>query len=118
MAALAPLNEAAVSGPRQAPHDVVARLAAGGAAGLYGLKRGAPLARPAAAAWFGKPAGMTYGALFTLMEPVVADSGGGLWMRQMVLGPTPEFCLRSAGPVHLPALAVLHLSLEPVWPAA
>jgi len=118
MAALAPLNEAAVSGPRKAPHDAVARLAAGGAAGLYGLKLGAVLARPAAAAWFGKPAGMSYAALFALLEPVVAATQGGLWIRQMVLGPTPEFCFQSAAPVGLPpAIEALSLSFAPVWPA-
>jgi len=119
MAAFAPLNEAAVSGPRKAPHDAVARLAAGGTAGLYALKLGAPLARPAGAAWFGKPAGMSYAALFALLEPLVATAQGGLWIRQMVLGPTPEFCLQSTGPALLPApIEPLSLSLAPVWPAA
>ena len=117
MAALAPLNEAAVSGSRKAPHDAVARLAAGGTAGVYRLQAGAPLDRPASAAWFGKPVGMTYTALFGLLDPVVSGAGGALWMRQMVLGPTPEFCLQSAGPAGFPpAIAALSLSLSPVWP--
>ena len=119
MAALAPLNEAAVSGPRKAPHDAVARLAAAGTAGLYGLQLGAPLEPPRAAAWFGKPSGMTYASLFALLEPIVSGAGGALWMRQMVLGPTPEFCLQSARPAALPApIAALSLTLSPVWPAA
>jgi hypothetical protein len=119
MADLAPLNEGAVSGPRKEPHDAAARLAAGGAAGLYRLLLGASRELPAAAAWFGKPAGMTHAALSALLEPIVAGAEGTLWMRQMVLGPTPEFCLRSPGPLALPpALVALHLSLSPVWPAA
>lgn len=119
MGCLASLNEAAVSGPRKAPHDAVARLAADGTAGLYGLQLGVALTPPGNAAWFAKPSGMTYSALFTLLEPLVADAKGGLWMRQMVLGPTPEFCLRSAAPVELPPpIAARRLSLAPVWPAA
>src|SRR3954469_18561645 len=39
-AALDALNDAAVSGPRKAPHDLVASFAASGAAGLYRLKSG------------------------------------------------------------------------------
>lgn len=118
MAALAPLNEAAVSGPRKAPHDAVARLAGGGTAGLYRLQSGAPLVPPGAAAWFGKPSGMTYASLFSLVEPVVSGAGGALWMRQMVLGPTPEFCLQSMAPVELPpVISASRISLLPVWPA-
>ena len=118
MASLAPLNEAAVSGSRRAPHDAAARLAAGGAAGLYGLKLGAPLRAASTAVWFGKPQGMSYPALFALVEPLVQAGSAVLWMRQMVLGPTPEFCLQSSEPVAVPPpLAATVLRLEPVWPA-
>ncbi len=118
MAALAPLNEAAVSGPRKAPHDAVARLAAAGTAGLYGLQGGAPLEPPGAAAWFGKPSGMRYASLFALLEPLVSSVQGALWMRQMVLGPTPEFCLQSATPAEVPPVfSALGIALLPVWPA-
>jgi hypothetical protein len=118
MAALAPLNEAAVSGPRLEPHNAVARLAADGTAGLYALKSGSPLAVPAHAAWFGKPSGMSYAALFELLRPLTG-SAGALWMRQLVLGPTPEFCLQSASPVALPpSIDAKYLALAPVWPAA
>lgn len=101
MAALAPLNEGAVSGPRKAPHDAVAQLAGGGTAGLYGLSAGTALTAPAVATWFGKPQGMSYSSLFDALAPITR--GGALWMRQMVLGPTPEFCLHSMAPVDLPA---------------
>lgn len=118
MAALAPLNEAAVSGPRLEPHNAVARLAEDGTAGLYGLKVGTPLTRPAQAAWFGKPPGMSYAALFGILEPMVRSVPGGLWMRQMVLGPTPEFCLTSEAPIALPpSIDAKYLALAPVWPA-
>src|SRR6185436_6036574 len=64
MAALERLNDAAVSGRRQSPHDSVAALAANGIAGLYGLRAGVPLAVPDFASWFAKPEGMSYSALF------------------------------------------------------
>lgn len=119
LAALEPLSEAAVSGPRLEPHNAVARLAAGGTAGLYGLKAGAPLPAPAHAAWFGKPAGMSYAALFELLRPLTDSAPAALWMRQLVLGPTPEFCLSSGAPVALPpSIDAKYLSLAPVWPAA
>lgn len=118
MTALPSLNDAAVSGPRLEPHNAVARLAEDGTAGLYGLKAGTPLTRPAHAAWFGKPSGMSYAALFAILEPVVRSVTGGLWQRQMVLGPTPEFCLSSGAPVALPPpIDAKYLALAPVWPA-
>src|SRR6266850_1802413 len=53
------LNEGAVSGSRRAPHDDVARMAAGGAGGLYELQQGPADFRDAKVAhWFGKPPGM------------------------------------------------------------
>jgi hypothetical protein len=101
---LDPLNEAAVTASRQAPHDEAAAGAAGGTAGLYRLRRGdVDSATPTMAGWFGKPAGMSYAELDAALEPIVRESGGVLWMRQMVLGPTPEFCLQCPQPVNLPA---------------
>src|SRR5262249_32875713 len=91
-AALGLLNEAAVSGSRLQPHDVAAAVAAGGVAGVYGLKFGAALLRPQCAHWFGKPEGMSYRELFDRLAPVVDRAEGALWMRQMTLGPAKEFC--------------------------
>ena len=116
MASLDSLNQAAVTAARQVPHDAVAQLAADGIAGLYRLRAGAPIFPHPQATWFHKPAGMSYPALFEALAPVVAAASGALWMRQMVLGPTPEFCLHSAKPVELPpGIAGLTLTLHPVW---
>lgn len=116
-AALDPLNDAAVTASRQAAHDAAAAAAEGGTAGLYRLRRGAPLGAPYAAAWFAKPAGMSYSALYDTLDPVVRNGSATLWGRQMVLGPTPEFCLQSERTVPLPdVLAALTLTLRPVWP--
>jgi hypothetical protein len=60
---------------------------------------------------------MTYAELFAACAAPIERSGGGLWMRQMVLGPAREFCVRSASPVELPsAFDVLSLPLRAVWP--
>ena len=101
--ALGLLNEAAVSASRAAPHEAAAAVAAGGAGGLYGLRRGAALRQPQYAHWFGKPEGLPYSALFAQLAPVVDQVQGALWMRQMVLGPAREFCLHAAAPRSLPA---------------
>lgn len=111
------LNEAAVTAARKLPHDAVARLAGGGTAGLYRLKAGDPLSMPVVATWFGKPAGVSYPVLFERLEPQIARTGAALWMRQMVLGPTPEFCLHTAGVIDLPPeYAAASYARESVWP--
>ena len=119
-AALDPLNDAAITASRQAPHDAAAAVAAGGTAGLYRLRMGEPPAAPNVAGhayWFEKPAGVSYAELWTEMAPVVERAGGALWIRHMVLGPSPEFCLQSAGAVTLPPIIVARsLTLRPVWP--
>lgn len=87
-AALGELNAAAASGGRERSHAVVAALAGFGAAGLYALRNGALRPPPVGtAAWFDKPSGAPG-------DGFVAGLGGrcSVWQRQLVLGPTPEFC--------------------------
>ena len=117
MSDLEGLNQAAVTAARQLLHDAVARLAAGGTAGLYGLVAGTPLTEPVMSSWFSKPAGMTYPVLVESLQPVVAAASGALWMRRMVLGPTEEFCLHTSAPVKLPpAFSASSHTRVPVWP--
>ncbi|HEV8357795.1 MAG TPA: hypothetical protein VGQ17_13665 [Gemmatimonadales bacterium] len=119
MAALEPLNQAAVTASRRQPHDSAAALAAGGRAGLYALRAGTAVEAATHAAWFAKPGHMSYAALDDLLAPIVAAAGAGLWMRQMVLGPTPEFCLWSTRVVALPpGLAALRFGVRVVWSGA
>ena len=80
------LNEAAVARSSRSAHDDAASAAAGGAGGVYAL-RSPRVDAPSFAAWFGKPGGTTYAALFASLPPAIE-----LWQRQMVLGPAPEFC--------------------------
>jgi hypothetical protein len=117
-AALDPLNQAAVTAPRQLSHDAAAAVADSGIAGLYRLRLGGVAEEaPSLGAWFSKPAGMGYDQLFSTVEPLLRSSAGALWCRQMVLGPTPEFCLQSSAPLVLPAsITPLTLQLRPIWP--
>lgn len=109
-AALDPLNIAAVSAGRHAPHDAAAAHAAGGTAGLYRLRLGELEAGPSVAHWFAKPAGMGYPQFLARMEGAVAAARGALFIRQMVLGPTPECVLLAPAP----APATLPLAIEPL----
>jgi len=117
-AGLDPLNDAAVAPACRAAHDAAAQLAAGGAAGLYRLRAGeAELETARAACWLAKPAGMKYEDFYASLRPLTSQPRVALWGRQMLLGPTPEFCLRSPAKVELPAgLAGLSTELELLWP--
>jgi hypothetical protein len=86
--ALGTLNDAAVSGHRRPPHDNVAAMAVKGIAGVYALHHGAAdLSNASRAVWFGKPRGTSYDEFYNEL-----GERRSLWRRQMVLGPTPEFC--------------------------
>jgi hypothetical protein len=60
---------------------------------------------------------MRYDELWNAFAPLVQTGRAALWMRRMVLGPSPEFCLQSAESMTLPAAcAPLHVALRMVWP--
>ena len=99
-AALDRINEAAVTGPCEAPHNLVAREAAGGTAGLYRLRSGKIFDDVRYALWLSKPDGMSYADFYSKLDPVIA--GAALWGRQMTLGPTTEFVIHSTKPLQLP----------------
>lgn len=98
-AALGALNEAAVTAARQVPHDSVARLAAGGAGGVY-RRLASAAGEIDRVTWCAKPAGETYAAFLGRLPAAEA------WQRQMVLGPTPEFCLFGPAPAGVEAVTV------------
>ena len=104
---LDPLNDAAVSASRQAPHDKAAVAAAGGTAGLYRLKLGNAVSAPRFSKWFGKPHDWSYAQLLERLQGVTGDSTA-LWVRQMTLGPALEFCLHANSPLELPAGITAH----------
>ena len=100
--ALDRINEAAVSGPCEVPHNLVAREAEGGTAGLYRIKFGGAFAEPAFALWLSKPDGVSYTDFYSTLEPLINQRSAALWQRQMTLGPTSEFLIHSATPIQLP----------------
>jgi hypothetical protein len=96
--ALGALNEAAVRGARARPHDAVAVRARTGAGAVYGLVDGPAELAATRTSWLTKPAGADRDAFHAQL----AGPGRSLWMRQMVLGPAPEYAVRSGAPVVLP----------------
>ena len=116
-AALGVLNEAAVSGLRQAPHDQVAQLARGGTAGLYRLIAGRPEFKAARwASWLSKPRPTSYSEFYDELRPWPERPETTLWQRQLTLGPTSEFCLQSRENVELPEqFASTAVALTPLW---
>jgi hypothetical protein len=113
-AAMDQLNEAAVSGVCEEPHNRVAREAADGTGGLYRLRAGQEdLTQARFAVWLSKPAGVSYKDFYSSLQPITSQPGVALWGRQMTLGPTTEFCLHSPIPIQIPESKTL--SLEPIW---
>lgn len=116
-AALDPLNEAAVSGACKEPHNQVAQGVSGSAGSLYRLHTGeAKITDAQFALWFSKPAGTRYEDFYPSIQPWTSLPGASLWRRQMVLGPTPEFCLLTSTPVELPErFNGFSMPLEFIW---
>lgn len=115
--ALDVLNDAAISHAHKESHDRVAHGAAGGAGGLYRFRSGQVNVRQSQfAAWLSKPTGTSYEMFYDSLSGRTSQPEVGLWGRQMVLGPTPEFCLLSPERIDLPeTLNALTLRLEPLW---
>jgi hypothetical protein len=92
-AALGVLNQAAVSGAAAAPHDAAAAAMGSGIGGVMGHVAGSVVpARPAWAAWLSKPAGMAYEPFHAEFAAALGGDAGA-WRRQMVLGPSSEYCV-------------------------
>ena len=92
-AALGVLNQAAVSGAAAAPHDAAAAVAERGIGGVMGHIVGSLRpARLAWAAWLSKPVGMAYEPFHAELAAALGGDAGA-WRRQMVLGPTSEYCV-------------------------
>ena len=116
-AALDRLNDAAVSGACEEPHNLVAREAASGVAGLYrrAIDGAAALTESRFALWLAKPAGVSYQDFYYAFQPINARVS--LWQRQMTLGPTTEFCFHSQEPFQLPeGYTGTTVPLELIWP--
>ncbi|HKU75466.1 MAG TPA: hypothetical protein VJR02_16255 [Pyrinomonadaceae bacterium] len=117
-AAMDPLNQAAVSGACEEPHNRVAREAADGTGGLYRLREGIETLDLAKfAIWLSKPAGVSYKTFYADLQSLTSQPGVALWGRQMTLGPTTEFCIHGQTSIELPAGYSGHsIGLERVYP--
>jgi hypothetical protein len=117
-AAMDPLNEAAVTGVCEEPHNRVAREAADGTGGLYRLRAGAEdLTQARFAVWLSKPNGVSYKHFYAGLETLTSQPGVALWGRQMTLGPTTEFCIHSRSLIQLP-IVYSSITLQSIWPRA
>jgi hypothetical protein len=118
-AAMDPLNDAAVSGACEVPHNLVAREAADGTGGLYRLRAGEEILNDARfAVWLSKPEGVKYRDFYDALASLTSQPNVALWGRQMTLGPTTEFCLHSQTPIQLPpGYTGRQLPLTPIIPA-
>jgi hypothetical protein len=59
---------------------------------------------------------MSYEDFYARIRPLANQRSVALWGRQMVLGPTPEFCLHSAARLELPSpLHAQEMALARLW---
>jgi hypothetical protein len=99
--ALGVLNMAAVGHGHRTAHDGIAHRFGAGAGGLYGLIEGHPpvgfgvFGAESAAVWVARAPGIERRALGELLGDGMDSQYAGLWRRQLVFGPAPEFCLLS-----------------------
>lgn len=88
-AALGALNDAAVTAPRQVPHDAVAALSGPGSGAVYALAAGDPSAAARVRWRLDKPRGRPYEPFVEALRDLAGP--GAVWQRQMVLGADREF---------------------------
>ncbi len=102
-AALGSLNDAAVAGGIKDLHDSVAADYLKGAGGVFKRMLGSlSLGEAGYATWIEKVVGTPYKSYYDEVAELLGNGESDLWRRQMVLGPSPQFCVHSVKPVSFP----------------
>jgi hypothetical protein len=94
--AIGALNNAAVRGARQAPHDLAAALSGAGTGGIAALVSGSGRGAPGHLVFAAKPSGASYADFVPELTRSIDGSAGSCWQRQLTLGPGPEFLVTGA----------------------
>jgi len=100
---LGSLNDAAVAGGIKGAHDSVAGDYLKGSGGVFKrVLRNLPLDETRHVTWIEKDIGVAYQSYYDEVANELGSRETDLWRRQMVLGPSPQFCVHSADPVEFP----------------